>query len=496
MGDSWRSRETLRHETLIADLMRYGCEMTRSIRRGVGVTAVSLCASFGVVATLASPAAQARHISRAAILRTERASRFGAFPPRLVPAARQVFHAQPTSSQSPTMVPLIVGGSTAEPGTFGYMATVIYDDSSGNPQFLCSGTLVSSNVVLTAGHCGADETTGIPNSPSGYRVITNAVDWTDTTARVISDVSQVVVDSNFNPTTLYGDASMLVLSAPVTDPSIPLWASGQFSAGTGAVIAGWGDTFGGQTDWTTSLQWASTVLQNITYCANQAATRNFAYDSGSELCTVDAPDFDTSTCNGDSGGPLLADDSQGVWIEIGITSTGVTNCPTNTADFFTSILSIEPWIEAEINAAAPAPPPPPPATTTTTPTLVPTTTTSAPTTTTTVSTPKPTLGRMTVTAARSYTRKVLTGVFRGRYTRGRSKTLSCSRISASRFNCGANFSFAPNDYYSNVTVYLEIGAKNVADWTDKYTLHWVNDDCYFHSGHRRTCKIGTRRGTL
>jgi hypothetical protein len=103
---------------------------------------------------------------------------------------------------------------------------------------------------------------------------------------------------------------------------------------------------------------------------------------------------------------------------------------------------------------------------------------------------------MTVDAARSYTRKVLAGVFRSAYTRGNSKLLSCSRISASRLNCGANFSFGQNDYYGNVIVYLEFGANNVVYWTDKYTLHWVNDNCYFHSGHRRTCKIETRRGTF
>lgn len=103
---------------------------------------------------------------------------------------------------------------------------------------------------------------------------------------------------------------------------------------------------------------------------------------------------------------------------------------------------------------------------------------------------------MTDAAARSYTRKVLTGIFRGRYTRGNSKRLSCLRISATRFNCGANFSFGPNDYYGNVIVYYELGAKDALVWTDRYTLHWVNDHCYFHSAHRRGCKINTRRGAF
>ena len=101
---------------------------------------------------------------------------------------------------------------------------------------------------------------------------------------------------------------------------------------------------------------------------------------------------------------------------------------------------------------------------------------------------------MTDSAARSYTRKVLAGVFRGRYTGGNSKQLSCSRISATRYNCGANFSFGPNDYYGDVIVYYEFGANDKLLWTDHYTMHWVNDHCYFDSGHRRSCKIGERRG--
>lgn len=463
--------------------------MTGRRRQGLAAIAVCLGAAVATAAPWAS-AAQTRRIAPARVLHLPPVvDHFAPFPRRLLAAARRGFRAPLGPARSATWAPFILGGSSASQGTYGYMATIIYYDSTGAPQFLCSGTLVSSNVVLTAGHCGADETTGVPNTPSGYRVFTNAVDWTDTTNRVVSSVSQVIVDPNFNPTTLYGDAAMLVLSAPVDDPAVPLWASGQFAAGTSSVVAGWGKTYDAQTAWTTVLQWAPTVLQNITYCASQAAG-GYAYDSGTELCTVDAPYYDTSTCNGDSGGPLLADDSQGVWIEIGITSAVPSPCVTNRADFFTAILPIESWIENEITAATP----PPPVTTTTTATT-PTPTTTTPTTTTPAPAVKPTLGRLTVTAARADTRLVLAHVFRGRYADGNSKRFSCSRISTSRFNCGANFSFGGEDYYGNVIVYLEFGAANKVYWTDHYTLHWVNDHCYFHSGHRRSCAVGTRRGT-
>ena len=53
-----------------------------------------------------------------------------------------------------------------------FMAFVAYFDPSGNPEFVCSGTVVSPNVVLTAGHCAVDEATGVPLDPSGFRVVT------------------------------------------------------------------------------------------------------------------------------------------------------------------------------------------------------------------------------------------------------------------------------------------------------------------------------------
>ena len=375
------------------------------------------------------------------------------------------------------------------------MAFVLYFDSSGDPEFNCSGTVVSANVVLTAGHCGVDESTGQALDPSGYRVVTGAVDWTDTTDRQISDVSQVLVDPNFDVVTLDNDAALLVLSASVSAPTIPLWGSGELAAGTGGWIAGWGETYYGDSSLQTLLQWAPTVVQNTAYCSQEAGA-NYAYDSSTELCTVNPPTYSTGTCHGDSGGPLLADDADDTAIEIGITSVGPADCNTTSADYFTALLPAEPWVESEISAVAPTPPPTPPTTTTTT-TTPPTATTAPPTTPPpTASSSTPNLPGMNKATARSYVRQVLAGVFHRIFARRAAYDISCSRVSAARLRCGVTFSSGPNDYYGDVTAFYEFGSDGKVYWSDKYTIHWVNDYCYFHSGHRQSCKIQLKRGTV
>jgi secreted trypsin-like serine protease len=104
------------------------------------------------------------------------------------------------------------------------MAFIIHRDALGNFAF-CSGTVVSTNVVLTAGHCAVDESTGATLDPSGFTVVTGAVDWTDTVDRHASEVSQVIVDPAYNRAAKTSDAALLVLSTPTTAPTIRLAGS-------------------------------------------------------------------------------------------------------------------------------------------------------------------------------------------------------------------------------------------------------------------------------
>ena len=47
----------------------------------------------------------------------------------------------------------IVGGILASQHEFPWMAALVYENINGNQLFLCGGSIISPNVILTAAHC-------------------------------------------------------------------------------------------------------------------------------------------------------------------------------------------------------------------------------------------------------------------------------------------------------------------------------------------------------
>ena len=71
---------------------------------------------------------------------------------------------------------------------------------------------------------------------------------------------------------------------------------------------------------------------------------------------MNPPDYLTGTCYRDSGGPLAAFNASNQLVEIGITTAVPADCNAYTADIFTNVISIEPWVTSWIQALAPPPP--------------------------------------------------------------------------------------------------------------------------------------------
>jgi hypothetical protein len=245
----------------------------------------------------------------------------------------------------------VIGGQSAEPGTFPWMAYVL--DVRGNGVGQCTGTVLAPNLILTAGHCAEDVQTGVVNEASGYRVITGNVDWAaPATERQVSDVTRVIPCPCFDRHADVGDVALLQLSTPTTAPAVTLASSPR--GGTAALLAGWGDTYPKQNTLVERLQWARTVVQGPEWCEGEASQ----FSPASEICTIEEPARKTGVCNGDSGGPLLSAEpsAAGGMVQIGVASHVYNECATTSPSVFTRVDAVSAWIRGWVQALASNPP--------------------------------------------------------------------------------------------------------------------------------------------
>jgi secreted trypsin-like serine protease len=366
----------------------------------------------------------------------------------------------------------IVGGTAASEREFGFMALVLYRAKHGFD--LCSGTLVASNVVLTAGHCAVDETTRSLFTAAHYRVITGSVH--PPAGAVVSDVSQVIPAPAFNPRTDASDAALLVLSAPVAAPTVQLATPADANLqrdGGGAVVAGWGERFSGSGP-SQQLEWASATIQSTKYCG-QFGFGRLAFHPGIQLCTVNFPHGDTGICRGDSGGPLLAAGPAGQPVEVGISVLAPYDCDTVLSDVYTSVAPVAGWIQNELQAVS---------TGTGSPSRTPLPrATSHP----------PRIPQMTFAYALRYTLRTLSSALGERFTRRASYQSNCVRVAWPRVRCDVRFVAGPRFYYGQVDPYWVRATRAQIAWNSFYVIHWVETSCY-RSRHRRGCTVHTNKG--
>ena len=269
----------------------------------------------------------------------------------VVPSAASARNEAPHAPRHHHAHVAVIGGQSAEPGTFPWMAYVL--DFRGNGVGECSGTVVAPNLVLTAGHCAEDMQTGVVNEASGYRVVTGNVNWAaPETDRQVSGVTRVIACPCFDRHTAVGDVALLQLSTPTTAPAVKL--ASRPPSGTGALLAGWGRTYYNQKIPIERLRWAQTVVQRPEWCEREASP----FSPTSEICTIDPPARQTGACNGDSGGPLLVAEpsAAGGMVQIGVASHAYNECATSSASVFTRVDAISAWVRGWAQALASAPP--------------------------------------------------------------------------------------------------------------------------------------------
>lgn len=357
----------------------------------------------------------------------------------------------------------VINGQEAAAGTFGYMAFVVV--SIGEEADLCSGTVVSSNVVLTAAHCVLNDTFSVVRNPANVTVVTGNVDWASPD-RTVSAVSRVAVDPSFAFTVpgyapVRGDVAALELSAPVPAPPVKLATSQTWTGSTEVVMAGWGKvTASGEA--VETLRVGEAAVQAPEYCRSKSSH----FESAWSLCVLDTADARYSVCNGDSGGPLVMLGPAGEPLEIGVASYVVNEeCSPTLPQYFTRADAIAPWVAQKVGEWTPQAPVAPPAPAPT-PTPAPAPSTPA--------ASAPALPAMSRSQAKAYATRALQLGLGGRF-RGHSRyRATCTAVSSSKRRCSVGWTRGTKYYWGTVTVYYTFeGGKLV--WGDRYRVQMLTN---------------------
>ena len=244
-----------------------------------------------------------------------------------------------------------------------YVASLWYSDDGGDSWYrFCSGTLIKSDVVMTAAHCSRDI------SGKGY----------DIAAQVGSDdfgpntdspgwvsVSQLWWNPRYSTKSLANDLGLMLLDSPVDSSfakPLSLPTSSQIAATksiTKFTILGWGIDQNGD---------SPGVLQGANILDQAAVAKKIWKTSFNPLTMIAAGAYNkkekvySGGCSGDSGGPLVAT-LKNAKVLMGVTSWGSSNCNSARPTIFTRVSyylnDIKAGEKRLRNLAAAALPPPP-----------------------------------------------------------------------------------------------------------------------------------------
>jgi secreted trypsin-like serine protease len=387
--------------------------------------------------------------------------------------AALVFSATATAgapaASNPKATASVIGGHNTTIEDFPSLAFI--EGVQATAGYACTGTVVAPRVVLTAGHCVEDIESSSIVEPKLIAVATGVSNLTKIEPSQISRVERVLAYPGFDPTELHGDAGLLILTAPVEAPPIALATAEDaplYEPGDQLTVAGWGidDRQTGHAP--NQLQAATVPVIEAKRC--KEGTRRYYpfYDSSRQICALDAPTFHITTCHGDSGGPAIATRPDGTQVELGVTSLGDGSCNPASPAVFTKVDQISSWVQSWIDAVESGGPTPK------------------------IKVPKAHIPFLTPERAEEISGIAMEEAFGAKFLHGQEKSIKCQRLAKARVKCGVTWFQGPNDYFGKVTVFYSI-RHNVVLAGVHYNVNYVNDRCYFHSGHPETCRIETKK---
>jgi trypsin len=224
----------------------------------------------------------------------------------------------------------IVGGVAATAHQYPAQVTMNLEASGGGRTFHCSGTLVRTNIVLTAAHCVAGR--------AGNSLIMVAGDHDRTASGGTEQTrrsQRIVVHPGYRTFTQGSDVALVYLESGFQLNShiqLTHLALRNLPAGRGVTVSGWGATRAGG-GMSSTLRKVDMAVRPRGECTMDGA----AAPSGTLCMRADGAD----ACQGDSGGPIWAMED-GDFRQVGIVSYGTQGC--KDVGVATSVPDFRQWI--------------------------------------------------------------------------------------------------------------------------------------------------------
>ncbi|KAK2585876.1 hypothetical protein KPH14_010468 [Odynerus spinipes] len=251
----------------------------------------------------------------------------------------------------PLFSPRIVGGVEANKGAFPYIVSLQWGPSTYSLQHFCGGSLVSSQWVLTAGHCIlAVPSYGIFLVKAGKHNI-RITESDEQTA----EVAKSFIHEDYVGGVAPYDIALIKLKTPFkftkTVSAISLPSAGSIPSGK-VVLSGWGSVSQSSiSQMPDTLQTVQLPVVDINTCRNALESiigQTPLHETN--VCTGPLTGG-VSACSGDSGGPLAVTNSKSNPVVIGVVSWGIIPCGTRGApSVYTRVSAYNDWITKIIAA--------------------------------------------------------------------------------------------------------------------------------------------------